>query len=648
MSFLISARNLLVCGFLALAAPAVVLGQTNYLPIGVEYAIGGSLPGDQASPQLGLKVSGGYLVWEDNNTDGDGLGISALRLDSSFSGSLGPSFRVNNIGVEDQEHPQVSLLHDGGAVFVWQGGAQGYQHIYARVRSSSNEWATADVQVNSFTNNYQVDPVVTTLANGNVAVAWASFNQVASTSMQDVYAQVLSPTGDKLTSELQVNQLVTSYNQRNPAIAALSDGRFVVVWLSEQQTSSEANGNTVAINGTASVDVYARIFTAAGVPSGGECLLNTSANTCSSPQVSAGAGGTFMVVWAEKERMATTNGWDILARAFSNTGVGGIARVVNTMRFGDQYLPRISWDGSDYLAVWTSLGQDGSQEGVFGQFLHDDGSPDRGEFQVNTTWISQQQQPVVASDGLGRFLAVWTSFVGIANGFDLYAQRYVNVSAPLPAIGAPFVQIPFVVSNGFYQPLIQVSWPVPADQSVDHFDVYVDGALVTSVATNLWIMTAGKGLAVSTSYSFQVDYVTTSGRRSPLSAATVGTTWDKDIYGNLLPVEWMAQNWGYGHLWPNPNDQVTPGGPTVLDVFRTGANPFDPTTWLRAAMSVDTMGTNLTWAAQPGLFYQVQISTNFGSWMNVGTPQLATNTVGINPIDFSNAKAAYYRVIWLH
>ena len=51
--------------------------------MGVEYAIAGSLPGDQVFPQLSLKTSGGYIVWQDNITDGSGLGISAQRLDSS-------------------------------------------------------------------------------------------------------------------------------------------------------------------------------------------------------------------------------------------------------------------------------------------------------------------------------------------------------------------------------------------------------------------------------------------------------------------------------------------------------------------------------------------------------------------------------------
>ena len=176
MSLSLFARNALVCGCLAVAAPAVVLGQTNYLPNGVEYAIAGSLPGDQAFPQLGLSASGGYLVWEDNITDGDGLGISALRLDSGFSGVLSP-FRVNSIGAGDQENPQVSLLSGGGAVFVWQGGQQGFQRIYARFLSAGKTWVGNDVLVNTFTNNTQIDPAVATLAKRSVTcrvISWPS------------------------------------------------------------------------------------------------------------------------------------------------------------------------------------------------------------------------------------------------------------------------------------------------------------------------------------------------------------------------------------------------------------------------------------------------------------------------------------------
>src|ERR1035441_5595214 len=137
MSLSLFARNALVCGCLAVAAPAVVLGQTSpYVTNGVEYSIAGSLPGDQSHPSLDIKTNGGYIVWEDNLTDGDGLGISAPRLDSSVSGSFS-SFRVNVIGVGDQERPQVALLNSGGTAFVWQGGRRSYQHIYPRFLSAS-------------------------------------------------------------------------------------------------------------------------------------------------------------------------------------------------------------------------------------------------------------------------------------------------------------------------------------------------------------------------------------------------------------------------------------------------------------------------------------------------------------------------------
>jgi len=320
MSLSLFARNVLVCGCLAVGAPAIVWGQTNtYLTNGVEYTIAGSLPGDQVRP-------GGYIVWEDNLTDGDGLGVSARRLDGSLSGSLS-TFRVNAAGAGDQELPRVSLLSNGGAAFVWQGGKRGYQHIYARFLTAGGTWVTpaTDVLVNTFANNFQVNPAIASLANGNVVVAWGSYNEFSGNSLQDVYAQVLSPTGQKVGGEFLVNQF-TSYNQRTPAIAGLSDGRFVVAWVSEQQRFDM------------SVDIYARIFNADGSSSWNEIAVNTSTNVCANPSLIASPNGGFIVSWSEKDLSSLqTNSWDVYARAFLNTGgaAGPVVRL-NQYLFGDR------------------------------------------------------------------------------------------------------------------------------------------------------------------------------------------------------------------------------------------------------------------------------------------------------------------------
>ena len=99
-------RSLAVIGFIALLSPAIVRAQGNYAVEGGEYNIAGVLAGEQMYPQVSIKTSGGYVVWQDKFTDGAGLGVSARQLDSSLSGVLS-TFRVNETGADDQERPSV-------------------------------------------------------------------------------------------------------------------------------------------------------------------------------------------------------------------------------------------------------------------------------------------------------------------------------------------------------------------------------------------------------------------------------------------------------------------------------------------------------------------------------------------------------------
>ena len=223
------------------AACAVVGAQTNYYAKnGTEYAIVGSLPGDQVMPDAAVTPAGGFVVWQDNVTDGSGWGVSARRVDSTLSGSLS-TFRVNQQGTNDQENPRVALLKNGGAVFVWQGGLKGYQHIFGRFLTPTNTFmTTTDLVVSTFTNNFQINPAVATLNNSNVVVVWGSWDQVNSNSLQDVYCKILSPTGQTVSNQFLVN-VFTSYNQRTPTVAALKNGGFVVAWVSEQERDVAPN-----------------------------------------------------------------------------------------------------------------------------------------------------------------------------------------------------------------------------------------------------------------------------------------------------------------------------------------------------------------------------------------------------------------------
>ena len=113
------------CALCAMAFACAGFAQTNYyVTNGTEYAVIGSLPGDQVFPDAAISPAGGFVVWQDNITDGSGWGISARRVDGTLSGAYS-AFRVNQQGTNSQENPRVALLKNGGAVFVWQGGPMG-------------------------------------------------------------------------------------------------------------------------------------------------------------------------------------------------------------------------------------------------------------------------------------------------------------------------------------------------------------------------------------------------------------------------------------------------------------------------------------------------------------------------------------------
>lgn len=430
MSFSLSVRKLVAGCCSMLAIPAVVLGQGSFLTSGSEYSITGQLPGDQVRPCVNITTNGGYITWQDNWIDGFGLGVGAMRLQSDLTSSRVP-FRVNSLVAGDQENPQVSMLNNNGAVFAWQGGQLGFQHIYARFLSPSNYWLTGDILVNSATNCFQNTPVVATLLNGNVVIAYGSVNQAAVDSRMDVYLQMFSPAGSKIGSETLVNQF-TSNNQRAPAIAALANGNFVVSWVSEQERWTDAS------NGVPSVDIYARIFNGDGSASTGEMLVNVSSNVCASPSLAAAPDGGFIAAWTEKDLVVLNNGWDVYARRFSAIGVGGNVTRLNTQLYGDQLFPKIQGAGTNYLAVWTSMGQDGSQEGVFGTSVNDDATTSGSELQVNLTTRGPQKQQAIGSDGVGRFLVAWTMLGGRGVvGFDLFGQQYANPATAVSGTNNP-------------------------------------------------------------------------------------------------------------------------------------------------------------------------------------------------------------------
>ena len=385
---------------------ATVAWSQGVSRLGSEFSIIGTPSGDQVLPSLALTPAGGILAFYNQ-----GLGIHCAVLDRNYTAQ---SWRgVHKTAVGQQVKAAVKTLSNGNTLFIWQSKTLNTPAIFARLAKGTN-FFTSDIRVNNYLKDQQAEPVAAATQDGGAMVAWASLGK-AGNNLWGVYARKVTANGVPAgAQEFRVNQYIG--NQRHPAICTLAQGNVVVAWVSERERFA------------GSQDIYARVFTADGVPVMDEFLVNSAANKCADPVLAALNDGGFTAAWSQKDTVLT-NGWDVWGRAFSAYGTAAApAFRINSYLYGDQYQPRLASGPSGCLAVWTSMGQDGDREGVFGRFLAGGSRVSGDEFQVNTTWVSQQLDPDVEWNGADRFLVIWTSLAGPGStgpsGFDLFGQMY--------------------------------------------------------------------------------------------------------------------------------------------------------------------------------------------------------------------------------
>lgn len=210
-----------------------------------------------------------------------------------------------------------------------------------------------------------------------------------------------SPSGasQPLTPQFQVNTLTYSAQQQ-PAVATDSAGNFVVVWESYSSSGSDTSGLSIQV----------RRYHSDGTPVGPEVQVNSStADEQSSPSVAMNSAGAFVVVWASYQ---DTSDFDIMAQRFNAAGakVGPELLVNSEYTAGIQDLPAVAMaDNGDFFVVWKSAGGAGGDPGVSiqGRRFKASNSTFFAQFLVNDITAGDQDEPAVATDGAGAYLAAW-------------------------------------------------------------------------------------------------------------------------------------------------------------------------------------------------------------------------------------------------
>jgi len=404
--------------------------------VGTEFLVNTYTADSQFDPSVTGLADGGFVVtWESyrQSPDMSGYGLIGQHFDASGA-KVGGEFRVNQTMVGDQISSTVSTLANGNFVVTWYNSTG--EDIYARVFHADAGGATAvtsEFVVNTNTSGYQDSlgwdaQTVVGLAGGRFAVVWTDYNgqdgsgggvfarvfeadgtavnvaqiPVNTTTGGDqsygsvgalndggfvvtwtsadadqggVFAQRFDASGNAVGSEFAVNSF-TSGNQFGPKVSALSDGGFVIAWM-----SYGPQGTTNSIDG--------QRYDAAGNAVGGEFTINASdLGNDAYPSLALRGDGALVATWVDNYTMveqkiitsfeAGGSAKDLLGGAGNDSFLGSAVADTLNGAGGDDRLEGLG--GND-----TLTGGSGADSFVFGLPTH--GVDSVMDFVSGTDWL---------------------------------------------------------------------------------------------------------------------------------------------------------------------------------------------------------------------------------------------------------------------
>jgi flagellin-like hook-associated protein FlgL len=430
---------------------------------GSEFQISTSTTGRQEKSQVTALLDGGFVVtWQSPHQGGSDYDIYGQRYDQ-YGNTVNSEFIINAETNDEQQFPSISSLADGDFVATWASYDQdGSEYgVYGQRFEASGAPTGSEFQVNTYTTSHQANPSITSLPDGGYLIVWNSYGQDGQAS--GVYGQRYNAEGNATGSEFQVNTgdanspSYDGYKEWDkPSISADPEGNFVVTWAAKDQegsgsgygvfgqrftpsmeTALASNASVVVNDKTLTFDLsshhngsvndhYGAAATIASAINNDSDLQTAGyhATAATVDQVNAGthAAGDVIItrshipdetVTTDTTSTTTTAG---AALSMTPTKLGGEFQV-NTYTSGNQNGTAItSLNDGGYVIAWTSLGQDGSDNGIYGQRYDKWGNTVGAEMQINTYTSGHQWSPSVASLSNGGIVFTWSSEGGGGDG----------------------------------------------------------------------------------------------------------------------------------------------------------------------------------------------------------------------------------------
>lgn len=270
-----------------------------------------------------------------------------------------------------------------------------------------------EIKVNARTDFRQQNPATAFAPNGRSLVVWEN-------DQRGLRGQFLGTNGLASGAELTLvaSQAISGPEQqtiatrREPAVAFLASGGFVLVWTEE--IDDVRSFAFIESRDILEQDVYLQRFDASGSPAAGRVRVNaTTAGFQRQPRLISRGKSGFLLTWESADG-------GIFIRSLSAAGVlnGSETRINDAA--GSHPVGAASSRSGNALIAWEA--SDGRDAGVFARLVGASGQPVGPAFRVNTTTAGRQRRPAVAASTDASFLVAWQGDLQIQTQSRIFAQ----------------------------------------------------------------------------------------------------------------------------------------------------------------------------------------------------------------------------------
>lgn len=297
---------------------------------------------------------------------------------------VGKEFLVNTTWEESQFNPSIAQLDNGNFVVVWDDPSAG--GLKAQIHAADGSQVGGELSVNTSRVDNLSSTSVAAMTGGGFVVSWTRSEGTLpnGTVSSQTHAQIFASIGSKSGGEFDIGSGNPPFGSES-RIVGLATGGFVAAW-------SDSNG-------AGGFDVKAEIHAADGSRIGDAFVVNTStAGSQRSPEISALAGGGFVVGWSDTGSLQSL-GLKVQVFAEDGSRIGGEVPLARD-NFGGLTVAGIANGG--FVASWV-----GTDKDIHAQIFDGRGNKLGTGFLVNSHTPGYQLHPSIAALSNADFVITW-------------------------------------------------------------------------------------------------------------------------------------------------------------------------------------------------------------------------------------------------